>query len=77
MTAINVKDIGERVKRLREKRGQSQRQFAATVGATDTWVRSMEQGSPVDPGIKRITAVADVCGVSLEWLVRGKGGTKR
>ena len=62
--------IGQRVARLREAKGLSQRELGASVGHSQTSIYYLEIGRTKEP--KRLDQIARVLGVSHEYLKTGQ-----
>lgn len=66
-------EIGLRVERLRTENGFTQGQVATYAKVDRTWVSKLERGEIDDPGADKLMRVAQVFGVSLEYLITGRG----
>lgn len=66
----STKEMGSRVKELREKKKMTQRQVATYVGIGQQSVAEIESGKTMDP--KCIDKLASVLGVTPGWLRYGK-----
>lgn len=66
--------IGENIAELRRREGWSQEQLADRLGVTRQSVSKWESGSAT-PELEKLTALADLFGVSLDHLVRGTEDT--
>ncbi len=66
------KEIGLRIKQLREKFGFSQQKMAALFNVTRQSYWAYESGE-VFPSYTGLKMLADYLAVSLDWLVCGKG----
>ncbi len=66
------KDIAERFRKLRSNTGLSQKDFASTIGLSHTVIAEIERGSR-EPSRKVMVAIAETYGISLDWLLLGKG----
>ena len=60
--------VGERIRQLREKQGMSQAALARTLGASNMAINLLENGATRAPHINRLIAIADILGVSLDYL---------
>jgi phage repressor protein C with HTH and peptisase S24 domain len=67
-----MKEIGERIKKLRKHLGLTQEQFGEKIGKAWTTIQRWEAGvvQIPEPALKLISSVF---GVSYEWLKEGKG----
>jgi len=67
-----MKEIGERIKKLRKHLGLTQEQFGEKIGKAWTTIQRWEAGvvQIPDPALKLISKVF---GVSYDWLKEGKG----
>lgn len=65
--------IGLRLKQLRHASGLTQARLASLAGAPvdRAWISAVERGESQDPGSVRLTRVARVLGVSVEYLTAG------
>lgn len=63
--------IGDRVRRIREKRGLSQSGLAKSAGITKEGVSAIERGTTKTPRPTTLYALADALGVPDRWLVVG------
>jgi transcriptional regulator with XRE-family HTH domain len=61
--------LGQRIRALRERQGMSQAALARTLGASINAINMLEVGSTRAPHIDRLIALADLFGVSLDYLV--------
>ena len=59
--------FGERIKRIRENKKLTQREFAQMVGVTAATVNSWEKSGKF-PSVDMAAKIADTFGVSLDWL---------
>lgn len=50
-------------------------ELARLAGLNHTYVRDLLSGKSRDPGVSKIQRIADVLGVSIEWLVEGRAPT--
>jgi len=66
------KEIGRRIKQLREKFGYSQQKMASLFNVTRQSYWAYESGD-VFPSYTGLKMLADYLSVSLDWLVCGKG----
>lgn len=61
--------LGRRIRELRERQGMSQAALARALGASNMAINLLEVGSTRAPHIDRLMAIADLFGVSLDYLV--------
>jgi transcriptional regulator with XRE-family HTH domain len=66
---IPVKDIGMRVRQLREARGWTQLELADRVGISRAAITQIESGKTTDPKIGNVVALAYFFGLSLDDLL--------
>ena len=66
------KDIRDRYVLLRKKRGQTQKQFAESLGCSLVQIKKIEQNK-TKPSIPFMHKTAEICNVSYSWLYRGEG----
>lgn len=65
--------VGERIARLRELTGLSQRDMSELAGLTEQHVRLLEIGERRSPSVETIVRLAHAYDTSLEWLATGDG----
>jgi transcriptional regulator with XRE-family HTH domain len=77
-------NIGIRIKKIREKKGISQRELAIKCGLSPGYLCALENGNAVNPTISVVARVALVLGVRFDELVpeylfqlRKKPGTRK
>ena len=63
---------GERIKRLRQALGLTQKEFASRIGITYEMLGLYERGK-YEPSEKVLKLISSTFGVSYEWLKEGKG----
>ena len=63
-------DIGNRIKAIRQSRGENQTEFAKKIKATLPAVSNWETGRNI-PNNKRLKAIADIGGITVEELLYG------
>ena len=66
------REFGARVRALRLSRGMLQSQFGEFLGVSKSAVSNWENGT-CHPHFLTIPDIADRLGVSIEWLVAGRG----
>lgn len=62
--------FGERVRKLRKKRGWSQEEFAHHCGLDRTYLGGIERGER-NLALRNLEVIAETLGVSLSELMRG------
>lgn len=60
--------LGQRIRKVRERQGMTQAALARTLGASVNAINGLEKGSTQAPHIDRLVAIADILGVSLDYL---------
>ena len=60
--------LGQRIRKARQRYGMSQTELAKRVGISKTAMNQIEMGETTDPRISRIRAIADILGVSMDYL---------
>jgi transcriptional regulator with XRE-family HTH domain len=60
--------LGERIRKERLRYGMSQTELARRVGISKTAMNQIEMGETADPRLSRIRAIADILGVSMDYL---------
>jgi transcriptional regulator with XRE-family HTH domain len=66
--AMQTLQIGKRIRQVREKQGMTQVALARTLGASINAINMLEMGATKAPHIERLVAIADILGVSLDYL---------
>jgi len=64
------RQIGRRIKTIREKLDYTQGQFANLLGVSNRAISSYEQGDS-NPSIKNLIKIAKIGEVSIDWLLTG------
>ena len=64
--------LGERIRRIRLRYGMSQAELARRIKVSLTTMNKIEAGDTPDPRASRISAIADVLGVSADVLLGRK-----
>lgn len=67
--------LPERLLALREQAGLSQYELARRLHYTRSAVSMWEQGRS-DPSVSALVMLADLYGVSLDWLIAGRPGRR-
>lgn len=71
----NLKTLKGRLRYLREKSGYSLQDVALKMGKSASYrnlIFKWEQEGEYDPSIKSIKALAEVYGVSIDWIISGE-----
>lgn len=73
-TASDVVDVGfcERFGEMLNELNLSQNEFARQLGSTSAYVSNVARGKS-KPGMEFLQRIAETFGISLDWLVLGKG----
>ena len=71
----NLADIGERIKKAIRDAGLTQKEIAKKVGLSEVSISSYTQGRI--PKADVLGQIAELCGVSIEWLLTGEGEQRR
>lgn len=66
---VVVEDIGARLRRLREDRGESLQQAAEAIGCTKPHLWELEKGSSANPSLSLLRAMASHYGVTVAQLI--------
>lgn len=66
--------IGARIRAAREQLGLSQAQLARTLGITRSACSQWEASDGTAPKRERLEQIAQLLGVSYEWLATGRSG---
>lgn len=64
--------IGSRIKKARQAQGLSQAELAETLGITRSACSQWEADQGTGPRRERLEHLADLLGVSYEWLATGR-----
>jgi len=75
-TASDVVDVGfcERFGEMLNQLNLSQNEFARQLGSTSAFVSNIARGKS-KPGLEFLQRIAETFGISLDWLVLGKGSS--
>ena len=75
-TVSSVVALGERIRRLRQKRGLTQRALADAAGVSLVYLRKLEAGERTSPSFPVLERLARALGaaVRLELIEHPKGG---
>jgi transcriptional regulator with XRE-family HTH domain len=63
--------IGGRIREARLRKGMAQADLASAVGVRQLAISQLENDRVGDPKASTLLAMADVLGVSVDWLLRG------
>ena len=55
-----------------EELGMTPAEVARKAGLNHTYVRDILMGKSKDPKVSKVQAIADVLGVTIEWLIDGR-----
>ena len=73
---LDYKDLGSRIRMLRQEMGSSQAQFAELLGVKQPFISPLEKGK-LRPTLQHLTHIASLTGKSLDWMVWGEGLLER
>ena len=73
--AVDMENVGNRIREIRRGEGLTQEEFAAATGYTNVQIHLVESGK-VKPSDKFLHKVSEAFEVSQEWLVTGVGDRK-
>ena len=65
--------LGERIRETRQRLCLTQKELSAMSGVPITTI-SCYEANKSDPSLFKLTCIADVLGVSLDWLANRTGG---
>lgn len=68
-----AESVGKRLRRLRGEAGMSRRVVALRVGRSDTYIEKLEADAIAQPSHENLRRLADLFGVSVDYLVSGEG----
>lgn len=66
-----VKQIGERIRRVREKRGLNQSDLAGITNTTQATISQIEQGHRKQVKVSRLAAIAKALDTPMDYLLTG------
>lgn len=72
MTHDELPDFGQRLKAVRERLGQKQKDFAAHIGITPPFLSEIEKGKS-KPGFEVLRTIAGTYHINLNYLLFGEG----
>lgn len=72
---MDKKSIGARIRKIRNSLGHNQTEFGNLVGASNASISSYEKGDSY-PSICVLVRIAQLGGVSIEWLIMGEEATR-
>jgi transcriptional regulator with XRE-family HTH domain len=64
-----METLGQRIRATRIEYGMSQAELARRIGISSTALYQIETGKTPDPQVSRIKNIADVLGVSTDYLL--------
>lgn len=64
--------IAENIRTLRKLRDLPQQDLAEKVGVSPRTLARLEHGEVADPGIRQLSALSEVLGVTVDWLTNEK-----
>ena len=67
---IETKQVGERISRLRQKKGMTQIALADKLGVTSQAISKWERGHSF-PDVSRLDELAELLGVAVAYLLTG------
>jgi transcriptional regulator with XRE-family HTH domain len=67
--AVDAKEIGRRVRALREGKGWSLRDLAGRCGLSRSSISDVERAVSESPGIEKLAAIARGLGVGIDTLI--------
>ena len=65
---MSEETLGQRIRRVREARNLSQADFARRLDASINAINLLENNRISDPHWQRLVAIAEILGVSLDYL---------
>jgi transcriptional regulator with XRE-family HTH domain len=69
--------LGDRIRATRERYGMPAAELARRVGISRNQLYMIESNKTPDPGALTVMAIADVLGVSTDFLLKGRRRTRR
>ena len=69
--------LGDRVRQARERYGMPAAELARRAGISRNQLYMIETNKAPDPGVLTIMAIADVLGVTTDFLIKGRRKTRR
>lgn len=73
--AVDMENVGNRIREIRRGEGLTQEEFAAATGYTNVQIHLVESGK-VKPSDKFLHKVSETFEVNQEWLMTGVGDRK-
>lgn len=68
---MDANAVGQRIRGARTRAGfDSLRKFALQSGLPESYLSKYENGKHI-PSAEHLLAIADACGVTTDWLLRG------
>jgi transcriptional regulator with XRE-family HTH domain len=71
-----IETIGDRIKRVREELGLTQKQVGEAAGISSSAVSQIESGNSTTLKPENLFPIAEILGKDAEWLVTGKGNER-
>jgi transcriptional regulator with XRE-family HTH domain len=72
LSLMNVKEIGERIRRARREAKITQEELANRVGVSQSYVAKLERGGADNPGSQVLMDIAQELKQSAAWLMYGR-----
>ena len=69
--------LGDRVRQARERYGMSAAELARRIGISRQQLYMIESSKTEDPGALTVKAIAEVLGVSTDYLLDRRAGRRR
>jgi transcriptional regulator with XRE-family HTH domain len=69
--------LGDRIRATRERYGMPAAELARRVGISRNQLYMIESNKTPDPGALTVMAIAEVLGVSTDFLLKGRRRTRR
>jgi transcriptional regulator with XRE-family HTH domain len=67
-----AESLGDRIRKVRDRYGMSQAELARRIKISKQALYQIESNKTPDPGVLKVKAIADVLGVSLDYLTGRK-----
>lgn len=71
---MDYRQIGRRIRRLRQKQGYTQERFAEVVDLSPPYISPIERGSK-NASLETVSRIAAALQVSVDYLLTGTAGT--
>jgi transcriptional regulator with XRE-family HTH domain len=69
--------LGDRIRKARERYGMSATELARRIGVSRQLLYMIESNKTPDPGALKVKAIAEVLGVSTDYLLSHRTGRRR